>query len=148
MVVFLCSCLFSIKQADNPRNTYSFSVLSALRLCVWLYNSYLLFFNIDYAFLLTLRTEQGKVYQFCIFSNFGSSFVLTNRAKNPFGICHYITSFRILQIIFLKFNSIFICRNPFFYCYPVIVFKQLIFFKRTGQSICGSYIAAIHKLKM
>ena len=49
-------------------------------------NCYFLFCHIDYTFLFTLRTEQRKVYQLCIFSYFSSSFIFANRAIHPFHI--------------------------------------------------------------
>ena len=65
---------------------FHFTSSSALRLSVWLYNCYFLFCHIDYTFLFTLRTEQRKVYQLCIFSYFSSSFIFANRAIHPFHI--------------------------------------------------------------
>ena len=45
--------------------------LSALRLCVWLFdNRYIKLLNIDKCFLFALRTKQWEIFQFCIFPNF------------------------------------------------------------------------------
>lgn len=77
-------------RADNLRGFPS--VLSALRLSVWLYNGYLLSFYIDDTFLFAFRTEQREVYQFCIWSYFCSCLIFANRTHYPSFFIHLINS--------------------------------------------------------
>ena len=63
---------------------------SALRLCVWLFDDCNMYsFCFYQTFLFALRTIKRIIYQNCIFSNFGTSFIFADRAKYPFYLYHY-----------------------------------------------------------
>ena len=63
--------------------------LSALRLCVWLFdNGYIELFYIDDGFPPTLWTVKRKIFEHCIGANFCARFVLANRTENPISSLH------------------------------------------------------------
>ena len=63
--------------------------LSALRLCVWLFdNCRMKLFYIDDGFLPTLWTVKRKIFEHCIGANFCTRFVLANRTENPISSLH------------------------------------------------------------
>lgn len=70
-------------------------VLSALRLCVWLFNDINILFNhVDEAFALAFWTKKRKVLQLRILSNSDSRFASTDRAQYPFkkSITHWLSN--------------------------------------------------------
>ena len=63
--------------------------LSALRLCVWLFdNCRMKLFYIDDGFPPTLWTVKRKIFEHCIGANFCTRFVLANRTENPISSLH------------------------------------------------------------
>ena len=63
--------------------------LSALRLCVWLFdNCHMKLFYIDDGFPPTLWTVKRKIFEHCIGANFCTRFVLANRTENPISSLH------------------------------------------------------------
>ena len=63
--------------------------LSALRLCVWLFdNCRIKLFYIDDGFPPTLWTVKRKIFEHCIGANFCTRFVLANRTENPISSLH------------------------------------------------------------
>ena len=68
--------------------------LSALRLCVWLFdNGCIELFDIDYRFPFAFRTKQREVLKHSIKAYLGSGLVFADRTKYPFFIFQGITLF-------------------------------------------------------
>ena len=63
-----CECqrsYYQMKRADNPH--LMANGLSALRLCVWLFdNCHIKLLNVDESFLFTLRAIKRKIFKHCI----------------------------------------------------------------------------------
>ena len=83
LVVEASTCLIKKKKPIIRKLTcYG---LSALRLCVWLFdNERILFFYANQGFLLILRTIERKIFQFGIATNLDSCFIFTYRTTDPF----------------------------------------------------------------
>ena len=59
--------------------------LSALRLCVWLFdNCHIKLPNVDESFLFTLGAIKREIFKHCIWPEFYSCFILANRTQYPF----------------------------------------------------------------
>ena len=71
------------KRADNPR--LMANGLSALRLCVWLFDNFRIeLFYIYQSFLFTLRAIKREIFQYCIRAQLNSGFIFANRTEQPF----------------------------------------------------------------
>ena len=66
--------------------------LSALRLCVWLFdNCCMKLFYLDDRFVFAPRTKQRKVFKDRVFHNLCFRFCSTARTENPFSLVHHAT---------------------------------------------------------
>ena len=64
--------------------------LSALRLCVWLFdNCCMKLFYLDDRFVFAPRTKQRKVFKDRVFHNLCFRFCSTARTENPFSLEHH-----------------------------------------------------------
>ena len=64
--------------------------LSALRLCVWLFdNCCMKLFYLDDRFVLAPRTKQRKVFKDRVFHDLCFRFCATARTENPFSLEHH-----------------------------------------------------------
>ena len=63
--------------------------LSALRLCVWLFdNCCMKLFHIDDGFPPALRTVKWKIFKYCIGADLCTGLAFADRAKNPISSLH------------------------------------------------------------
>ena len=66
--------------------------LSALRLCVWLFdNCCMKLFYLDDRFVFAPRTKQRKVFKDRVFHDLCFRFCSTARTENPFSLVHHAT---------------------------------------------------------
>ena len=88
--VLLCMPAQSAIKRKKPINRVPVdNGLSALRLCVWLFdNCCMKLFYIDDGFPPTLWTVKRKIFEHCIGANFCARFVLANRTENPISSLH------------------------------------------------------------
>ena len=64
--------------------------LSALRLCVWLFdNCCMKLFYLDDRFVFAPRTKQRKVFKDCVFHDLCFRFCAAARTENPFSLEHH-----------------------------------------------------------
>ena len=87
LVVYASAAIIKRKEPIN-RGPVGYG-LSALRLCVWLFdNCRIKLFYIDDGFPPTLWTVKRKIFEHCIGANFCTRFVLANRTENPISSLH------------------------------------------------------------
>ena len=79
--------LMIVPKKEKPITAFLICALSALRLCVWLFdNWYIHLLYVNKGFLFAFRAVQGKVFQFGIVPYLQPCFAVAYGAYYPFGI--------------------------------------------------------------